>query len=126
MAILFRRIRGRAAGHVIAINPLTVRSIEPTSWGGSEINFSDVHAITSRDSPAAVQQLLEGRTRLCSTPLCDHDTSGPYEPLCQRCREKPVAVTGSGSAIAARSRHYDATYSTTDLVIVGDGRHGFA
>jgi len=108
--ILFRRVRGRAAGHVILINPLNVRCIEPTSWGGSEINFSDVHAVTSRDNPSVVQQLLEGRLRLCSTPLCDHTTADPYQPLCERCC--------AGSFVPTREREVG------DLVVIG-GKHGF-
>lgn len=113
MPVLFRRIRGRAAGHVVSVNPLLICSIEPTSWGGSEINFSDVYAIVSRDNPITVQQLLEGRVRLCNTPLCDRDTDDAYQPLCPRCR--------------AHAPQVDETYeaAVADLVVVG-GRHGFA
>jgi len=98
---LFRRIRGRAAGHVITVNPQLVRNIEPTMWGGSEINFSDVHAITSRDPQETVQQLLEGSIRLCKMPLCDRLTPRNYELLCERCRDKlmgvePVRFPGEG------------------------------
>ena len=89
---LFRRIRGRAAGHVITVNPQLVRNIEPTMWGGSEINFSDVHAITSRDPQETVQQLLEGSIRLCKMPLCDRLTPRNYELLCERCRDKLMGV----------------------------------
>jgi len=122
MAVLFRRIRGRAAGHVILVNPLNVRTIEPTSWGGSEINFSDVHAIVSRDNPVVVQQLLEGRARLCSTPLCDHDTDDIYQPLCKRCR-----AAANRQRVADLDTGVDEDYeaAVADLVVVG-GRHGFA
>ncbi len=106
MPVLFRRIRGRAAGHVIAVNPLQVLTIEPTSWGGSELNLSDVHVVVSRDNPLVVQQLLEGRLRLCATSLCDHFSAGPYEPLCTRCRG------GAQQRVA-------------DLPVIVGGKHGF-
>jgi len=86
VSVLFRRVRGRSAGHVVAVNPLLVREIQPTAWGGSEIAFSDVHVLVSRDAPATVQRFLEGRLRLCETNLCDHLSTGPFEPLCKRCK----------------------------------------
>ncbi len=85
MPVLFRRIRGRAAGHVIVVNPALVRDIEPTRWGGSDISFSDVHSISSRDDPQTVADLLEGRTRLCRTALCDQTT---IAPICSRCQQR--------------------------------------
>jgi hypothetical protein len=127
VSVLFRRIRGRAAGHVVTVNPLLVMSIEPTSWGGSELNFSDVYAVVSRDNPHTVQQLLEGRVRLCSTPLCDHDTDDIYQPVCQRCRAKSPIV-GNIAATRGNNQHgVDEEYeaAVADLVVVG-GRHGFA
>jgi len=112
--IRFARIRGRAAGHVVVVNALNVMTIEPTAWGGSEINFSDVYAIVSRDSPQVVQQLLEGRLRLCQTPLCDRDTIDPYTPVCARCKDR------SSKDVSLTAEHV----SPHDLVIVG-GKHGF-
>lgn len=106
MPIMFRRIRGRAAGHVVTVNPLSVRCIEPTRSGGSELHFSDVHVLASRDSQAVVQELLEGRTRLCTTALCDRTTVDPYMPVCARCRDaqprtkKLELVDGAGADLS--------------------------
>jgi len=85
MPIMFRRIRGRAAGHVVAVNSLLVRELQPTRWGGTDIVYSDVHVTTSRDDPSTVLSLLEGRLRVCGTHLCDRLTTTPYQPVCERC-----------------------------------------
>lgn len=85
MSIMFRRIRGRAAGHVVTVNPLLVREIQPLVWGGADILFDDLHVVTSRDSMEVVVELLEGRARLCNSPLCDRLAEGAYRPKCPRC-----------------------------------------
>jgi hypothetical protein len=83
--IIFRKIRGRAAGHVVAVNPLNVREIRPLIWGGADLLFDDLHTVTSRDPLETVIGLLEGRARLCTTQLCDRLTDGAYVPKCPRC-----------------------------------------
>src|SRR5262252_2874051 len=116
MAVLFKRIRGRAAGHVVAVNPLLVRELQPTSWGGTEIVFTDLHVTVSRDNPLTVQSLLEGRVRLCQTPLCDRDTVDPYTPVCARCRDR------SSHAEMTKTSHRETFSSAQDLVVV-NGKH---
>lgn len=109
MSIIFRRIRGRAAGHIVTVNPQLVRAIEPLVWGGSDIHFSDVHVLTSRDPQETVQQLLEGKLRLCRMPLCDRLTPRNYETLCERCRDRLLLGDFDG-----RSSNFDGASSDFD------------
>jgi len=83
MSVLFRRVRGRVPGEIFSINPNAVACLKQTMSNSTIIEISDVHALDSRDPIEVVEQLLEGRLRICTK--CQRLMPQDYSPLCKKC-----------------------------------------